>query len=60
MSIRVSRIKRQLPHQKRGNNGAKRKVYDNLEQIIEEVEPSHPEFVAARAKFISAVDVVRY
>ncbi len=28
----------------RGNNGAKRKEYHNLEEVVEEVEPSHPEF----------------
>lgn len=46
----------------RGNNGAKRKVYDNLEEIIEEVYPSHPEFIARRddAKFMFYRDVVRY
>lgn len=46
----------------RGNNGAKRKVYNTLEEIIEEVEPSHEEFIEQRknAKFISFIDVVRY
>ncbi len=46
----------------RGNNGAKRKVYDSLEEIVEEVEPSHEEFIEQRknSKFISFTDVVRY
>ncbi|MFR9556654.1 MAG: IS66 family transposase [Rikenellaceae bacterium] len=44
----------------RGNNGAKRKEYHNLEEVVEEVEPSHPEFAQAVAKFLFAKDVVRY
>ncbi len=44
----------------RGNNGAKRKEYHNIEEVIEEVEPSHPEFEKERAKLISSVDVIRY
>ena len=34
----------------RGNNGAKRKEYHNLEEIIEQVEPSHPEFSSAERR----------
>ena len=44
----------------RGNNGAKRKVYDNLEEVFEEVEPSHLEFKKEDAVFISCREVVRY
>ncbi|MFR9543586.1 MAG: hypothetical protein SNH27_16245 [Rikenellaceae bacterium] len=44
----------------RGNNGAKRKEYHNLEEIVEEVEPSHPEFEKERVKLISSTDVIRY
>ncbi len=46
----------------RGNNGAKRKVYNNLIEIVDEVEPDHPEFLANRenAKYIFSRDVIRY
>lgn len=44
----------------RGNNGAKRKVYGNLETIVEVVEPSHPEFKKSEAVFISSREVIRY
>ncbi len=44
----------------RGNNGAKRKEYHNIEEIIEEVEPSDPEFITAAAKYIFSRDVTRY
>ncbi len=48
--------------EERGNNGAKRKVYNNLVEIIDEVDPTHPEFLAqrenAKLKFYS--EVIRY
>ncbi len=46
----------------RGNNGAKRKVYDTLEEIIEEVEPTYPEFIEQieKAKYLFSNDVIRY
>ncbi|MFI3240526.1 MAG: IS66 family transposase [Bacteroidales bacterium] len=44
----------------RGNNGAKRKEYHNIEEVIEEVEPSDPEFITAAAKYIFSRDVTRY
>ncbi len=44
----------------RGNNGAKRKEYHNIEEVIKEVEPNHPEFKAQEAKFIFSKDVIRY
>lgn len=44
----------------RGNNGAKRKVYGNLEEVVEEVKPSHPEFKKEDAVFISYREVIRY
>ena len=44
----------------RGNNGAKRKQYHDIEEIIEDVEPTHPEFNASNARLISHVDVIRY
>lgn len=44
----------------RGNNRAKRKVYENLEEIREEVDPTHPEFVKNKAQFIDRREVIRY
>lgn len=44
----------------RGNNGAKRKEYHNIEEVIEEVEPSHPDFEKHKARLISSTDVIRY
>ncbi len=44
----------------RGNNGAKRKAYHDIEEIIEEVEPSHPEFNALDARYLFVKDVIRY
>lgn len=46
----------------RGNNGAKRKVYDNLEEVIKIVEPTHPEFIEQleKAKYLFYNDVIRY
>jgi hypothetical protein len=48
--------------QERGNNGAKRKVYNNLEEIIEEVNSTHPEFLdqMGKAKHLFSNDVIRY
>lgn len=46
----------------RGNNGAKRKVYNNSIEIVDEVEPDHPEFTANKenAKYLFSRDVIRY
>lgn len=43
----------------RGNNGAKRKVYD-LEEVIEEVEPTSALFKKEEASLLFYRDVVRY
>ncbi|MFR9502160.1 MAG: IS66 family transposase [Rikenellaceae bacterium] len=44
----------------RGNNGAKRKEYHNIEEIIEKVEPNCEEFNMSAARFIFSKDVIRY
>ena len=46
----------------RGNNGAKRKEYDTLEEIVDVVEPAELEFIKQQgsAKFISSKEVIRY
>ena len=44
----------------RGNNGSKRKEYYDLEEIEDEVEPTHPEFIKANATYLFARDVIRY
>lgn len=44
----------------RGNNGAKRKEYYDIEEIVEEVEPTHPAFSTQDAKYIFSKDVIRY
>lgn len=49
-----------LAPKQRGNNGARRKVYENMEEIVEEVEPTHSEFKKGEALFISSRDVIRY
>jgi len=44
----------------RGNNGAKRKVYDNVEEVIEEVLPSDASFNEELAVYLFHRDVIRY
>ncbi len=44
----------------RGNNGARRKEYHNIEEVIEEVEPSSEGFDLSTARYIFSKDVVRY
>lgn len=46
----------------RGNNGAKRKEYDNLVKIVDYVEPTHPEFLANKddAKYAFFREAIRY
>lgn len=43
----------------RGNNGAKRKIYD-LEEVVQEVNPDDDKFIKDRAAFLFYRDVVRY
>lgn len=45
---------------KRGNNGAKRKTYENLEEIVEEVLPSDASFDEKMAVYLFDKDVTRY
>jgi transposase len=44
----------------RGNNGAKRKVYDNIEEVVENVMPSDANFDQTVAVFLFHQDVIRY
>lgn len=44
----------------RGNNGAKRKVYDNIEEVVEEVLPSDANFDEKAALYLFHRDVIRY
>lgn len=44
----------------RGNNGAKRKVYDNIEEIVEDVLPSDANFDEKDAIYLFHQDVIRY
>jgi transposase len=44
----------------RGNNGAKRKSYDNLEEIVEDVLPSDANFDEKAAAYLFHRDVIRY
>ncbi|MBK3520033.1 IS66 family transposase [Carboxylicivirga marina] len=44
----------------RGNNGAKRKVYDNIEEFVEEVLPSDASFDEKAAVYLFHRDVIRY
>ena len=44
----------------RGNNGAKRKVYDNIEELVEEVLPSDAGFDEKAAIYLFQRDVIRY
>lgn len=44
----------------RGNNGAKRKVYDNIEEVVEDVIPSDANFDEQAAVLLFHQDVIRY
>lgn len=44
----------------RGNNGAKRKVYDNIEEVVEDILPSDANFDQKAAVFLFQKDVIRY
>lgn len=44
----------------RGNNGAKRKIYDDIEEIIEDVLPSDASFEEKAAVYLFSTDVIRY
>lgn len=44
----------------RGNNGAKRKVYENVEEVIEDILPSDARFDEAVAVYLFHRDVIRY
>lgn len=44
----------------RGNNGAKRKTYDNLEEIVEDVLPADASFDEQASVFLFHRDVIRY
>ncbi len=57
----VSKDKPKSPTPKqRGNNGAKRKVYDNIEELVEEVLPSDASFDEKAAVYLFYRDVIRY
>ena len=49
-----------LTPKERGNNGSKRKEYYDLLEIEEFVEPTHLEFVKAKATYLFTRDVIRY
>jgi len=54
-----SKPKAPAPRQ-RGNNGAKRKVYDNIEELVEDVLPSDANFDEKTAVYLFHRDVIRY
>jgi len=57
----VSENKPQAPIPKeRGNNGAKRKVYDNIEEFVDEVLPSDASFDEKAAVYLFLRDVIRH
>ncbi|WP_430812229.1 MULTISPECIES: hypothetical protein [unclassified Carboxylicivirga] len=57
----VSENKPQAPTPKqRGNNGAKRKVCDNIEECIEDTLPSDASFDEKNAVYLFHRDVIRY
>jgi hypothetical protein len=59
--VSVSKDKSSAPTPKqRGNNGAKRKVYDNIEEVVEEVLPSDANFDEKAAVYLFHRDVIRY
>jgi hypothetical protein len=52
--------KQTLSPRERGNNNAKRKEFFDLQEVIEEVWPSHAAFDKSRAKIIGSTDSIRY
>ena len=56
----VSEQAEKKPEKKRTNNGARRKTHPECDVEIVEVEPDSPDFDPEFAKYIGAVDVVRY
>ena len=58
-SVPANKPKTPTPKQ-RGNNGAKRKVYDNIEEVVEEVMPSDASFDEKAAVYLFYRDVIRY
>ncbi len=58
-SVPANTPKAPTPKQ-RGNNGAKRKVYDNIEELVEDVMPSDASFDEKAAVYLFYRDVIRY
>lgn len=57
----VAKDKAPVPTPKeRGNNGSKRKVYDNIEEVVEDVLPLDASFDEKAAIFLFHCDVIRY
>lgn len=59
----ASTIKTKTPAptpKERGNNGAKRKVYDNIEEVVEDVLPADADFNEKAAVYLFNRDVIRY
>lgn len=55
----IDKVKTPTPKE-RGNNGAKRKVYDNIEEVIEDVLPLDVSFDQEKAVYLFHRDVIRY
>lgn len=49
-----------LSPKERGNNGAKRKTYENLEEVVEDVLPADAKFDEKLAVYLFHRDVIRY
>ncbi len=58
-SVPANTPKAPTPKQ-RGNYGAKRKVYDNIEELVEDVMPSDASFDEKAAVYLFYRDVIRY
>jgi len=59
-STGVTPEKRSVSPKERGNNGAKRKEYFDIETVIEEVYPDNPDFDRTKAKTIGYTDSILY
>jgi len=57
--VPVNKPKAPTPKE-RGNKGAKRKAYDNIEEIVEELLPSDANFDEKAAVYLFDRDVIRY
>lgn len=55
----IDKVKTPTPKE-RGNNGAKRKAYDNIEEVIEDVLPLDVSFDQEKAVYLFHRDVIRY